>query len=184
MNITTTPIIGVKVISFEYFPDERGFFAETYRKDIFDRAGITDTFTQDSHSRSKKNVVRGLHFQWDPKMSKTMRTATGAIFAVAVDLRKTSPTFGKWFGAELSESNGQQIYVPFGCASGFCVLTDAADVMYKQTGHHNPSAASGIRWDDPAIKIAWPVKDPIVSEKDRSAQTLDEWLARPESDRL
>ena len=172
----------MKVLAPNVFEDERGFFMETYRVDAFAELGIPDTFVQDNHSSSRKNVLRGLHFQWDPPMAKLMRVTLGSAYLVAVDVRKGSPTFGDWFGTEVSAANRKQIWAPAGFARGFCVLSDVAEIQYKVTGLYNPVCESGILWNDPAIGITWPVSNPILSEKDTTAQTLEEWSRRRESD--
>jgi len=172
----------VAVIVPEVFEDSRGFFTETFREDQFRALGLPCHFVQDNHSRSAKGVLRGLHFQWDPPMGKLMRVTLGKAFLVAVDIRKGSPTLGQWFGTEASAENRCQVWAPAGFARGFCVLSDVAEIQYKCTGLYNSQAESGIRWDDPRIGIEWPVTEPSLSGKDQKAQTLDEWLARPESD--
>lgn len=172
----------VKVLVPEVFEDPRGFFMEVYREDQFKELGIAERFVQDNHSRSARGVLRGLHFQWDPPMGKLMRVTCGKAFLVAVDIRKGSPTLGKWFGAEVSAQDKRQVWAPAGFARGFCVLSDFAEIQYKCTGIYNSRCESGIRWNDPAIGIEWPVKDPQLSKKDVEAQTLAEWLARPEAD--
>jgi dTDP-4-dehydrorhamnose 3,5-epimerase len=126
-------------------------------------------------------VLRGLHFQWDGPMGKLMRVTRGTAFLVAVDIRHGSPTLGKWFGMEMSAESRKQIWAPAGFARGFCVLSDYAEVQYKCTAIYNSKAESGIRWDDPEIGIQWPLQDVFLSDKDRKAQTLQQWLARPES---
>ena len=182
INIEKTEIKDLYVITPSVFEDDRGFFIEVYRKDKFKGLGIDAEFVQDNHSRSAKNVLRGLHFQWEPPMGKLMRVTLGSAFLVAVDIRKNSPTFGKWFGIEVSAENKKQVYAPGGFARGFCVLSDVAEIQYKCTGVYNKNAESGIRWDDPAIGIKWPISNPILSEKDSKAQLLSEWAKRPESD--
>jgi dTDP-4-dehydrorhamnose 3,5-epimerase len=172
----------VVVLAPDVFGDQRGFFMETFRADQFRALGLPHEFPQDNHSRSQRGVLRGLHFQWDPPMGKLMRVPSGSAFLVAVDIRKGSPTLGQWFGIEVSEENKKQVWAPAGFARGFCVLSDFADVQYKCTGTYNSKAESGIRWDDPAIGIKWPVSQAILSDKDRTARTLEEWLATPESD--
>jgi dTDP-4-dehydrorhamnose 3,5-epimerase len=137
---------------------------------------------QDNHSGSTKGVVRGLHFQWEPPMGKLMRVTKGTAFLVAVDVRKGSPWLGKWVGIEASAENRRQVYAPAGFARGFCVLSDFAEIQYKCTGHYNSGGESGILWNDPAIGVEWPVRDPVLSDKDKKARTLAEWLAAPESD--
>ncbi|MDE3180149.1 MAG: dTDP-4-dehydrorhamnose 3,5-epimerase [Acidobacteriota bacterium] len=172
----------VTVLVPEIFQDDRGFFMETYRQDQFKALGLPCDFVQDNHSRSAKGVVRGLHFQWDPPMGKLMRVSMGSAFLVAVDIRKGSPTLGKWVGIEASAENKRQVWAPAGFARGFCVLSEAAEIQYKCTGLYNRKAESGIRWDDPEIGIEWPVHNPSLSDKDRSAQALEQWLTRPEAD--
>jgi dTDP-4-dehydrorhamnose 3,5-epimerase len=171
----------IVVLVPEIFQDNRGFFMETFRVDQFQVLGLPSQFVQDNHSRSAKGVLRGLHFQWDPPMGKLMRVSLGSAFLVAVDIRIDSPTRGKWFGIEASTANRRQVWAPPGFARGFCVLSEVAEIQYKCTGLYNSKAESGIRWNDPQIGIEWPVIEPSLSEKDRKAQTLEQWLARPES---
>jgi len=172
---------GIVVITPQIFQDDRGFFMETYRADQFKELGMPTEFVQDNHSGSSKNVVRGLHFQWDPPMGKLMRVTYGEAFLVAVDIRKNSPTLGRWYGEIVSAKNRRQIWAPAGFARGFCVLSDFAEIQYKCTGIYSNKAESGILWDDPEIGIEWPVKEPILSNKDENAQALSDWLKRPES---
>lgn len=180
LQLESTHLNGaVAVIVPKVIGDDRGFFMETYRSDNFRDMGLPTEWVQDNHSRSSKGVLRGLHFQWDPPMSKLMRVTRGTAFLVAVDARKGSPTVGKWFGAEVSAENKKQIYAPYGFARGFCALTDECEVQYKCTGTYNLGGESGISYRDPAIGIDWPLKDVMVSEKDQRAQTLAEWLASP-----
>ena len=171
----------VVVLVSKAFEDHRGYFMETYREDQFRELGLPGTFLQDNHSYSKKGVVRGLHFQWEPPMGKLMRVTRGAAFLVAVDLRLDSPTLGKWAGVESTAENKKQVWAPASFARGFCALTDDVEVQYKCTGTYNGQAESAVRWDDPEIGIDWPIRDVVVSEKDRKAQTLAEWLASPHS---
>lgn len=183
MDFESTSLPGVTVITPKIFQDERGFFMETYREDIFrQELGIDPEFVQDNHSRSVMNTLRGLHFQWDPPMAKLMRVTVGSAFLVAVDIRKDSPGLGRWFGLEASAENRKQVWAPAGFARGFCALTDVVEVQYKCTGTYNPACESGIRWDDPDVGIQWPITEPNLSDKDRDAQTLAQWLARPESE--
>jgi len=165
----------------DIFRDGRGFFSETFRADQFRLLGLPTEFVQDNHSRSAKGVVRGLHFQWGPPMGKLMRVSLGSAFLVAVDIRKGSPTLGKWAGVVASDENRRQVWAPAGFARGFCVLSDVAEIQYKCTGIYNNKAESGILWDDPQIGIEWPLTDVQLSDKDRNAQTLAQWLASPES---
>jgi dTDP-4-dehydrorhamnose 3,5-epimerase len=169
----------VVVLTGKAHEDHRGYFMETYREDRFLEIGLPGRFVQDNHSSSRKGVVRGLHFQWDPPMGKLMRVTRGAAFLVAVDLRLGSPTLGNWVGIEATAENRKQVWAPASFARGFCALTDEAEVQYKCTGMYNQKAESAIRWDDPAIGIDWPMRNVIMSEKDRHAQTLAQWLTSP-----
>jgi dTDP-4-dehydrorhamnose 3,5-epimerase len=165
----------------DVFRDGRGFFMETFRQDQFQAHGLPTQYVQDNHSRSTRGVLRGLHFQWDPPMGKLMRVTLGTAFLVAVDIRMGSPTQGKWFGIEVSDENRRLVWAPAGFARGFCVLSEVAEIQYKCTGHYNNAGESGIRWDDPAIGIDWPIRDVVLSDKDRKAQTLEQWLTKPEA---
>jgi len=176
MKVESVHLGAVVVTAQEFFEDDRGFFVEEFRADQFGALGLPDRFLQENHSGSVKNVVRGLHFQWDPPMGKLMRVLRGRAFLVAVDVRRNSPTLGKWFGMEISEKERKQIWAPAGFARGFCVLSDYAEIQYLCTGIYNSTGESGIRWNDPQIGITWPVRTPILSNKDQSAQTLAEWL--------
>src|SRR5580692_10107497 len=151
-------------------------------KHLGDVCVLAPQFVQDNHSGSVRGVLRGLHFQWEPPMGKLMRVTRGTAFLVAVDIRKGSPTLGKWFGSEISAESRKQIWAPAGFARGFCTLSDFAEIQYKCTGIYNGKAESGIRWDDPEIGIRWPIADVQLSEKDRKAQTFKQWLASPESE--
>jgi dTDP-4-dehydrorhamnose 3,5-epimerase len=174
----------VVVLEPDAYADERGVFRETYRADRFAALGLPAAFVQENQSLSRRGVVRGLHFQWDPPVGKLMRVVAGRAFIVAVDLRRDSPTLGRWHGLEIGATGGRMVWAPPSFARGFCALEDGTEVLYKCTGIYNPAAESGIRWDDPAIGIAWPVATPILSAKDAAAQSLEAWLARPESARF
>lgn len=176
ISIQKTEINDVVIVKPEVFQDERGFFTEVFRKDQFADMGLPGNFVQLNHSGSVKNVTRGLHFQWDPPMGKLMRVTRGTAFLVAVDIRKNSPTLGKWVGFEISEENKYQVWAPAGFARGFCVLSDYAELQYLCTGVYSSNGESGILWNDPEIGIEWPVKEPILSEKDMNAQILAQWL--------
>ena len=154
------------------FADDRGFFLETYTEREFAAAGIAARFVQDNQSRSKRRVLRGLHYQLDHPQGKLVRVTRGKIFDVAADIRAGSPTFGKWVGVVLDDEKKQALWIPAGFAHGFCVLSDEADVVYKATDFYTPSSEKGIRWDDPMLGIQWPIKDPILSEKDRNYPLL------------
>jgi dTDP-4-dehydrorhamnose 3,5-epimerase len=182
ISIESRHLGNLVVLVPQVFEDARGFFMETFHVDKFKDLGLPTEFVQDNHSRSKKGVVRGLHFQWDPPMGKLMRVTYGSAFLVAVDIRKGSPTLGKWFGTEVSAANKKQVWAPAGFARGFCVLSDFAEIQYKCTGIYNDKAESGIRWNDPEIGIEWPEKDAELSGKDRVAQSLAEWLASANSE--
>ena len=166
------------------YRDERGFFMETFRTDQFEKLGLPTGFVQDNQSLSRKGVIRGLHFQWDPPMGKLMRVTRGEAFLVAVDIRKGSPTLGKWVGLKVSSENMKQVWAPAGFARGFCALTEEVEVQYKCTAIYSSKAESAIRWDDPDIGIKWPLKDVRLSQKDREAGTLREWLTSPNSERV
>ncbi|MGH9738295.1 MAG: dTDP-4-dehydrorhamnose 3,5-epimerase [Candidatus Acidiferrales bacterium] len=174
----------VAVIVPEVFQDSRGFFMETYREDKFRDLGLPSTFVQDNHSRSAKGVIRGLHFQWEPPMGKLMRVTAGSAFLVAVDIRKGSPTLGKWVGVETSVENRRQVWAPAGFARGFCVLSEFAEIQYKCTGLYSNKGESGVLWNDPAIGIDWPIRldEAQLSEKDKKAQTLAQWLTSANSE--
>jgi dTDP-4-dehydrorhamnose 3,5-epimerase len=174
MNFRTTPLSGVILIEPDVHRDARGFFLETYHAGKYKAGGIDTVFVQDNHSRSGKGTLRGLHAQWRKPQGKLVRTLQGEIFDVAVDVRPGSPTFGKWFGATLSSENHHQLWVPAGFIHGFCVLSESAEVEYKCTELYDPGGELGVRWDDPAIGIDWPIAQPILSAKDAAAPLLAE----------
>ena len=182
IRIESRHLEDVVVVLPDIFQDSRGFFTETYRADQFKELGLPTEFVQDNHSKSAKGVVRGLHFQWEPPMGKLMRVTAGAAFLVAVDIRKASPTLGQWVGIEASAENRRCVWAPAGFARGFCALVDGTEIQYKCTGIYNSGAESGILWNDPAIGVKWPLADVAVSDKDRRARTLEQWLASPESE--
>jgi len=184
IHIESRHLGEIVILVPEAFEDERGFFMEVYRADQFKALGLPCHFVQDNHSRSVNGVLRGLHFQWDPPMGKLMRVTFGSAYLVAVDIRKGSPTLGQWFGLEVSAENKKQVWAPAGFARGFCVLSDYAEIQYKCTAIYNSKGESGIRWNDPEIGVEWPVKDGILSAKDRSAMSLAQWLASKEADML
>jgi dTDP-4-dehydrorhamnose 3,5-epimerase len=154
--------------------DHRGFFSETYRRNVYAELGIHEEFVQDNHSRSKLGIVRGMHFQVGDGMAKLVRCGRGAIVDVVVDLRRGSPTFGQWESFELDDENLHQLYCPIGFAHGFCVTSDMADVMYKCSAYYDESIERGIKYDDPEIGIRWPDVELIPSERDASAPRLSE----------
>lgn len=160
-------IPDVVLIEARAFGDDRGFFMEGYKQSEFDANGVPWRFVQDNYSRSTRGVLRGLHFQKEPSaQGKLVCVTRGAVFDVAVDIRRGSPTYGKWVGVELSDENHRLVYVPVGFAHGFCTLSDIADVMYKVTAEYAPQADRGILWSDPALGIHWPIREPILSPKD------------------
>lgn len=176
MKVTALGLEGVVLLELPVFRDDRGFFTETWHQRRFAEAGLDLTFVQDNHSRSRRGVLRGLHYQLRHPQGKLVRVVRGAVFDVAVDIRRGSPTFGRWVGAELSEDNGRQIYIPPGYAHGFLVLSDTADVTYKCTALYAPGDEYSVRWDDPAVAIAWPDAGcpPVLSAKDAAAPGLAE----------
>ncbi|TSC96827.1 MAG: dTDP-4-dehydrorhamnose 3,5-epimerase [Parcubacteria group bacterium Athens0714_26] len=184
MKIEKTDINDLYIITPEVFRDNRGFFIEVCRKDKFKEAGIDVDFVQFNQSQSKKGVVRGLHFQWDKPLGKLIRVTKGNAFVVVVDIRKKSDTFKQWFGLELSEDNKKLLYAPSGFAAGFCALSDLVDVQYGYTALYNSKAESNIIWNDLDIGIEWPIKNPIISDRDKNAQTFQNWVIRPESELL
>jgi len=177
VELLETKIEGVKFIQPKVLGDERGFFCETYRRNVFEDLGIWEEMVQDNHSRSSHGIVRGMHFQIARGAAKLVRCARGTIFDVVVDLRKGSPTFGQWEGFELSDDNMRSVYVPYGFAHGFCVLSEIADVMYKQDRYYADETERGIKYDDPGIGIEWPlpVEQLKPSQRDATAPTLEEF---------
>lgn len=182
VSVEPTSIPDVLTVRHQVFEDARGFFMEVYRRDEFERHGLPAAFVQLNHSRSAKGVLRGLHFQWDPPMGKLMRVVSGTAFLVAVDVRKGSPTLGRWFGTRLSAGDPAQIWAPAGFARGFCALSDAVEIQYLCTGVYNAAGEGGILWNDPELAIDWPLERPILSPKDRDLPPLGRWLERAESD--
>ncbi len=174
MNIIETAIPGVLIIEPRVFGDARGFFMETWNAAGFAAGGLDLSFVQDNHSRSQKGVLRGLHFQNPGPQGKLVRVTNGAVFDVAVDLRASSPTFGKWVGVELSAANKRMFWVPEGFAHGFLTLEDDTDFLYKCTAPYAPQSEFTLAWNDPMVGIAWPVDglDPLISEKDAAGLAL------------
>ena len=178
MQTLPTRLNGPILIEPKAFSDDRGFFVETYRHEWHAAVGIPpqDAFIQDNHSRSTRGVVRGMHFHIGHGVAKLVRCARGKIVDVLVDLRQGSPTYGEWEGFELDEENLRELYVPVGFAHGFCVLSDVADVLYKQTAYYSPEVERGIAWDDPTVGIEWPLprEQLVVSARDSGAPRLVE----------
>ena len=166
MKVRETPLPGVLLIEPRVFRDDRGFFLETFSTRYLQGTPVPEDFAQDNHSRSTKDVVRGLHYQLDHPQGKLIHVARGRVFDVAVDIRRGSPTFAKWYGLELSDENLLSLWIPAGFAHGFCVLSDVADVIYKCTVPYEQADDRGIAWNDPLIGIDWPVKSPLLSPKD------------------
>jgi dTDP-4-dehydrorhamnose 3,5-epimerase len=176
MNIIPTKISDVLIIEPRVFEDQRGFFYESYNEKAFcEKTGVDVHFVQDNHSRSAQNVLRGLHYQIQQPQGKLVRVVAGAIFDVVVDLRKSSPTFGQWFGSLISAENRQQLWVPVGFAHGFCVLSEFAEVQYKTTDYYAPQYERCVIWNDPDLAIAWPLEAaPTVSAKDQAGVPFKE----------
>lgn len=172
MESTRTRLEGPLLLTPAVHGDARGFFMETYRRSAYAEAGIDDDFVQDNHSRSRRGVVRGMHFQ--PGQAKLVRCARGTILDVLVDIRPGSPTFGQWESYELSDQEGSQLYCPDGFAHGFCVTSDEADVVYKVSTYYDASIESGFRYDDPEVGIEWPAIDLTPSKRDAEAPKLSE----------
>lgn len=177
IKVTKTEIDGLIIIEPTVHGDNRGYFMETYNENDMKEAGVDVRFVQDNQSMSKKGVLRGLHFQKQFPQGKLVRVIRGAVFDVALDLRKGSPTFGKWHGVELSAENKKQFYLPPGFAHGFLVLSDEAEFCYKATDFYHPNDEGGIAWNDPEIGVEWPEIDEILlSEKDKVNMTLKEFV--------
>ena len=177
MKVVDTDLPGLKVIEPRVFADERGFFLETWNLRAFRDAGLEAAFVQDNHSRSARGVLRGMHYQIRRPQGKLVRVAAGAVFDVAVDLRRGSATFGQWFGAELSAENGRMMWVPAGFAHGFLSLTDGADFLYKCTDYYAPEHERVLRWDDPDLGIPWPLEGigaPRLAPRDAAGKRLSE----------
>jgi len=172
MRVLPTSLDGVLLLEPAVHGDERGFFVETFRANVWGELGIDVEFVQDNHSRSRRGTLRGMHFQTDPGQAKLVRCARGQILDVVVDLRRDSDTFGRWDGHELDDANLRQLWVPVGFAHGFCVLSEEADVVYKCSSYYDPATEAGIAYDDPDVGIAWPDLELLVSERDRSAPRL------------
>jgi len=176
MNIIPTTIPDVLIIEPKVFGDARGFFFESFNQAAFTEAtGFNASFVQDNHSRSSKGVLRGLHYQIQQPQGKLVRVVRGAVFDVAVDIRRSSPTFGQWEGVELSEDNHRQLWIPPGFAHGFLVLSDSAEFLYKTTDYYAPQFERSIAWNDPSIGIQWPLdNEPQLSAKDQAGVTLSQ----------
>jgi dTDP-4-dehydrorhamnose 3,5-epimerase len=172
MKVTKCPLEGVLLIEPDRFGDERGFFLESYEEKRYHAAGMAEVFVQDNHSRSSKNVLRGMHFTRTKPQAQILTVMRGRIFDVLVDIRRGSPTRGQWFGTELADTGLCQVYMPHGFAHGFYVLSDYADLHYKVSQRYDPADEGGLRWNDPDVGIRWPLRDPIVSPRDQKHPLL------------
>lgn len=173
MRVTPIDIPGVLLLEPTVLSDQRGCFTETYHEQRYRDAGITEHFVQDNCSRSVRNTLRGLHFQEPHAQGKLVMALEGTVYDVVVDIRKGSPTFGKWYGIELSGKNHHQMYIPPGCAHGFCVTSEMATFLYKCTAYYSPKDERGILWSDPTLGIHWSISEPILSPKDQAYRTLN-----------
>ncbi len=167
-----TRIDGLVLIEPEVHGDQRGFLVESYRADLWRELGVDTDFVQQNSSRSEGGTLRGIHFQTRPGQAKLVRCSRGEIFDVAVDLRRSSPTFGRWEGHRLDDRSHHQLYLPVGFGHGFCVISEEADVSYQLSSYFDPAAEAGIAWDDPAVGIEWPLEQPLLSQRDLSAPRL------------
>ncbi len=180
IRVTTTSLDGVLIIDTDVWHDARGFFYESWNAREFAAAGLDVTFVQESHSRSKRGVLRGIHYQDSTApLGKLVRCTAGALFDVAVDLRFGSPTFGRWFGAELTSDSRRQMYVPAGFGHGFQALADGTELQYKQTGYYTPAAEGILAWDDPEVAIHWPIDEVVISDRDRTGMSLAQYVRYP-----
>lgn len=178
MKVTPTALPGVILIEPDVHRDERGFFVETFHFQRYGAAGVTMKFVQDNHARSRRGVLRGLHLQPARPQGKLVRVSRGEVFDVTADVDPKSPTFGHWAGVTLSDTNQHQLWIPPGYAHGYLVLSDVADLEYKCTDYYHPQSEAGVVWNDPDLKIDWPLKDPTLSAKDRALPTLAELTRR------
>jgi dTDP-4-dehydrorhamnose 3,5-epimerase len=169
-----TRLEGLVLVEPDVFADSRGFFMETFRANLHAELGIDVPFVQDNHSRSQKGAIRAFHFQLQPGQAKLVRCARGAVYDVAIDLRRVSPTYRQWEAFELNDENHHQLFVPVGFAHGFCVTSEVADFVYKVSSYYDPDTERGIAYDDPDIGVEWPVDKPLISERDRSNPPLAE----------
>jgi dTDP-4-dehydrorhamnose 3,5-epimerase len=172
VKVVSQPFDGVIVLEPRVFGDDRGFFLESFELDRYRALGITEDFVQDNHSRSVRGVLRGMHFTRRKPQAQLLTVLRGKIFDVVVDIRRYSPTFGKWFGTELGDDGPRQLYMAHGFAHGFCVLSDVADLHYKVTQKYDPTDDGGLRWDDPDVAIRWPSNDFVVSSRDQRHKSL------------
>lgn len=180
MEILSTPFTGLKIVQLKIYHDNRGFFVERFNQKLFQELGLPIHYFQDNHSLSSPNVIRGLHFQNNPSQAKLVGCLRGKILDVAVDIRKDSPTLGKYFSIELSAENGKLLFIPEGFAHGFAVLgNEPADVMYKVDNQFSKEGDGGIRFNDPDLKIDWQIANPIISDKDKNLPLFVDYLKNP-----
>jgi len=172
VKVVPTALPGVMIVEPRVFEDQRGFVFESYQAARYAAAGLPERFVQDNHSRSLPGTLRGLHYQLRRPQGKLIRVVVGSVFDVAVDIRRGSPTFGRWVGVELSAANRRQLYIPPGFAHGYCVPSAASEVEYKCTEYYAPDDERGLAWNDPTIAIAWPVTTPVISDKDKAFPRL------------
>ena len=172
MRVIETTLAGVRILELAVFRDDRGFFLETWRADRFAAAGIPDLFVQDNYSRSARGTLRGLHWQWRKPQAKLVRVVSGSIFDVVVDVRRASPSFGRWLGFEMSADRFTQLYVPVGFAHGFCATSEVADVEYRCSDVYDPQGEAGLIWNDPGVGVDWPIRSPLLSAKDAAYPPL------------
>lgn len=177
LTAVATFLPGIILVQPRIHADKRGFFLESYVKGKYEKIGIREDFVQDNHSFSTKGTLRGLHFEEGEGQAKLVRVTRGEVFDVAVDIRPKSPTFGNWIGIHLSDKNHKQIYIPVGFAHGFCVLSDSAEVLYKCSSNYCPEKEKGIMWNDHDIGIVWPIKKPVLSERDKNNSHFKDWVA-------
>ena len=178
MEVVELELAGLLLVKPRVFGDPRGFFVESYHAERYRHAGIGCEFVQDNHSRSARDVVRGLHYQEYPGQAKLVYVTSGSVFDVAVDLRPDSPTFGRWHGRYLDDRGHDQLFIPVGFAHGFCVMSDEVDFVYKVSAPYDAAMERTIRWDDPDLGVEWPSRTPILSQRDRVGESFAEFAAR------
>jgi dTDP-4-dehydrorhamnose 3,5-epimerase len=176
MNITDTPLAGLKVLQPQVYADGRGYFLELHNRRNLQNLGFSEVFVQDNLSFSRRGVLRGLHYQYPGWQGKLVSVVNGEIYDVVVDVRRDSPTFGQWHGEVLSADNHKQLYVPAGFAHGFCVTGESALVMYKVTDYYHPEREHTLLWNDPAVGVAWPIQQPLLSAKDTAGKLLKDLM--------
>lgn len=183
MEIIDLPLAGAKLLKPRVFRDARGFFFESFSEPRYQAAGVRETWLQDNHSMSCQGTLRGLHYQSKPGQAKLLRVSRGRIFDAFVDIRPTSPTFGKWHGVELDAEDHTQVYIPVGFAHGFCVLSEVAEVQYKVSTPYDAATECSLRWNDPELGVAWPISSPILSERDQKSESFAQFKQRLEQNR-